>query len=1799
MSRTGRRALAVCLALALLAGVIPAAARAEGGTVLKKSVSPTDTEGIFDVELEAVLDRDPAAPPDDGGQAVVLVLEASVRAEEAELLDLEREAAAAFAEGLAGTADRGRMLAVVQYGTNVQTVLPWTDVAGTDGVQARRALEQEFGARFPFGTGGGAVPDTGAANLQGGLRLARNLLSEQTAARRRVIVLSTGRPTACLRSPGGTDTGGLPGYGDAPDEQCWGTVPAAAGEVRALGELQVFLLADGAETLCVETVMAPCPNNNGGAHIDGYRHFDGDHDIETQRPLPLSGWLARLADGFAAPMDGEALSADLSALLPPAAQAPEGAWAVSDPVAAPLALAELPQGARADGAGGLVWDLRQAVPVAVDRGTGARTYRLGYRLVLDSAHPAFQSGAPCPVGRAVLRVPDGAGTAELASKDPGAVTGWTGAFSFRVAAFHDPEVVFGVLPEGVQEAQNTAEFILYDGGAVAARAVTVNSLVRFADLPSGRSYLLRQTRFPPGYAEKDENWTVDVARGVVTVTDATGAVVLGPDCPELTVVDALDPAPRRFTVERRWLPAQCAPAAGGAVYLKRGREVAAVCAPSPGSGWRDGATLPTVDPATGAAITYTVEAEETPGFRAAALTGWSEGADGLSCTLTEVRRAAGPVEINVRWVAPEDFRRPVEAALMEGDTERGRVRLEAGNGWRGVLEGVETYDGAGEPIGYTLRTWADGQAEAGGALTVDGRGYAAAYEHAGAAWTVTYTILQERTDRGGTVAWRAAALAGVYTLGATVELWADGAPTGRRADVTGDGGYTFAGLERYDLAREGAEISYTARLAGAADGVYAWNGHSFAVAEEAGDFVLTLTGEAWVSGAVRWVDREDAEGLRPEACRVRLLCGGAPTGQELTLPGAEGWAFDFGPQPRYDGDGRELWYETELLLPARCPYTASGGGGFDQTAVLEGEQTAVFAEVRWVDAEGAHPALPLAVYDGEHLVEVWDGAGPAVFSLPRYRDGGAVPYTVRALGPDGAALEEGAVFSLPSGDYGASYRRKGERWTVVCTVRQEDSACLRAVVDWADGGPEHRPAAAYFLLADGRETGRMAVPAPGAGEVGFERLPVYDLSGGGCRRIAYSLRQELSGPAAPRYVTELVRAGDTVYVTNTFDPGATARQGTVRWVCGGAEPGQALALVLLADGVQAARCPAWSGGGWAYDFPALPAFRGDGERISYEVRPEGLDGDGLDFDGRRWTVAAQGGDFTCTLAQERVEIAVSCLWNGPEGERAVFSLWRDGAQVTAGGAPVLLELTAGTGWAGRFPEVERYGDDRRPYAYTARLEGFEAGSRAYDWFREGNHFTATVRQSLDAVAEGSLRWEGGHEPERVEIVLLADGAPVGQAVTADAAGGWRWRFEGLPRYNGAHGEIRYTAALAGAVSAGYETWSVRYGDDCFLAYYGGMDILARWYSSDSYSWHVLRRYTVVTDGVPAPAGSVQEPLRYGARGEVVALDGLSAAWTQYGGAAYRLSAVSVDGVPVMPEEGRFSFSLDEANVTRRVLLYYLRVEEAPAPPPNPPQGGGDAGCGGKPGDGTAPGAGGAAPAQAGPALPAPQGRVYAETGADGVVRITARPPEGAGGPFALLLPVGPAGPGLVPVDEEGVPVRRSVVRGGGLYLVLDGEAVLTLEDRGVDFSDLPEGHWAGAAARWAAARGLLLGTGAEYFSPDALMTRGMLAAALARLDGSPEPPAQADPVPLTRQALARTLWYWLEGQGLEGEAAQLGIFPDAEGLEDPRAVACAVGAGLLGGRACGGLEPQGTATRAETAVVLRRAVEALTLACGP
>ena len=149
------------------------------------------------------------------------------------------------------------------------------------------------------------------------------------------------------------------------------------------------------------------------------------------------------------------------------------------------------------------------------------------------------------------------------------------------------------------------------------------------------------------------------------------------------------------------------------------------------------------------------------------------------------------------------------------------------------------------------------------------------------------------------------------------------------------------------------------------------------------------------------------------------------------------------------------------------------------------------------------------------------------------------------------------------------------------------------------------------------------------------------------------------------------------------------------------------------------------------------------------------------------------------------------------------------------------------------------------------------------------------------------------------------------------------------------------------------------------------------------------------------------------------------------------------------------------------------------------------------------------------------------------------------------------------------------------------------------------------------------GTTGSTFSPDRASNRGMIAAILYRLEGRPRagtPPftdVAADSYcadagawaeqqgivrgfddgtfrpegRITRQQLAAILFRYTEYRGADTAGrTDLSRFSDSAAVADyaREALAWAVSAGLLQGRSDGTLNPSGSATRAQTAVILQR-----------
>ena len=246
------------------------------------------------------------------------------------------------------------------------------------------------------------------------------------------------------------------------------------------------------------------------------------------------------------------------------------------------------------------------------------------------------------------------------------------------------------------------------------------------------------------------------------------------------------------------------------------------------------------------------------------------------------------------------------------------------------------------------------------------------------------------------------------------------------------------------------------------------------------------------------------------------------------------------------------------------------------------------------------------------------------------------------------------------------------------------------------------------------------------------------------------------------------------------------------------------------------------------------------------------------------------------------------------------------------------------------------------------------------------------------------------------------------------------------------------------------------------------------------------------------------------------------------------------------------------------------------------------------------------------ALPMPEVPLTADTAAAPVVTVT----TGSSQPVKVEIPVERTTPGTVAVivNSDGTEevVKTSLATASGVTVTVADGATVKIVDNSKSFADTAA-HWAGSAITFATAHELFNGTGADSFTPNGTMTRGMMVTVLARYDGVDTTTgatwyekgvdwAAANNIssgadldaPVSREQLATMLYRYAVASGLNTAASgSLNGFADAGSVSDyaADAMAWAVGAGLIGGTDKGELNPGGSATRAEVATILMRFCE--------
>ena len=206
-------------------------------------------------------------------------------------------------------------------------------------------------------------------------------------------------------------------------------------------------------------------------------------------------------------------------------------------------------------------------------------------------------------------------------------------------------------------------------------------------------------------------------------------------------------------------------------------------------------------------------------------------------------------------------------------------------------------------------------------------------------------------------------------------------------------------------------------------------------------------------------------------------------------------------------------------------------------------------------------------------------------------------------------------------------------------------------------------------------------------------------------------------------------------------------------------------------------------------------------------------------------------------------------------------------------------------------------------------------------------------------------------------------------------------------------------------------------------------------------------------------------------------------------------------------------------------------------------------------------------------------------------------------------------------------VKKAVTENGQTKLLLDTNATVKLVDYANNYSDVADGAWYNSAVDFVTGRKLFSGVSDTAFAPDVVFSRAMAATVLYRLA---EPDAEALDNPF--HDVAKDAWYaqsvaWAANVGVVGgygnetfgpedsvtreqfvamlyrfaksensnleNHGSLQQFADEDTVSDwaKEAMTWAVDASIINGLSDKTLNPSGTTTRAQAAVMLQRFVE--------
>lgn len=279
------------------------------------------------------------------------------------------------------------------------------------------------------------------------------------------------------------------------------------------------------------------------------------------------------------------------------------------------------------------------------------------------------------------------------------------------------------------------------------------------------------------------------------------------------------------------------------------------------------------------------------------------------------------------------------------------------------------------------------------------------------------------------------------------------------------------------------------------------------------------------------------------------------------------------------------------------------------------------------------------------------------------------------------------------------------------------------------------------------------------------------------RTADYTLRVD----AAPAGYTFTIDQA-TLKVTAKHVPATVSRSASLTWDDAGDQDGIRPASVnisVLKNGAVQAAAALDSSNSWSATWSDLPQYVAGAEAV-YTVRVDSA------VSGYAVTIDQATLRITAKHVPATVSKTVSVAWDD-DSDRDALRPANVTAQLSADGTIVgSFELSgAGATWSHEFKDLPQYRGGRA-IAYTASLASEVNG---YTLTSDQSSLTITAKHAPATVSRiASVSWDDdddrdGLRPASVAVQLLANGAPSGEPVALDAAGGWLQGFSQLPRYD--------------------------------------------------------------------------------------------------------------------------------------------------------------------------------------------------------------------------------------------------------------------------------------------------------------------------------------------------------------------------------------------------------------------------------